>query len=237
VHHLTLRTTGIGESALFEKIGRMDTLDNLASLPSLAGVDLRITIQGAERAWVEAEVDRIANELRRRIGEYIYGVNDETLEQVVGRELKQRGFRIAVAESCTGGLIADRLTNVAGSSDYFRGGVIAYSDEIKVQILRVPSDVIQWYGRVSKEVAEAMAMGVQQTTGVEVGLATTGILGPGGETTETPIGTVYVGLAMGERITSKRLMLGDERLPNKTRAAQSALEMVRRTLKEPSFNL
>jgi nicotinamide-nucleotide amidase len=230
VHHRTFRTTGIGESALFEKIRSMDGLDRIASLPSLFGVDLRITVQGTERVGVEAEVERIAGELRRRVGEYLYGMDDETLEKVVGRELKQRGLRIAVAESCTGGVIADRLTNVPGSSDYTKGGVIAYHDDAKVQLLRVPADLIQRHGPVSREVAEAMAAGVQRVMQVEIGLATTGVLGPTGGTPETPVGTVYIGLAVGERVTSQRLQLGDERLPNKTRASQAALEMVRRTL-------
>ena len=149
---------------------------------------------------------------------------------MLGRLLAERGLTIAVAESCTGGHVADRLTNVSGSSAYFGRGVIAYSNASKIALLGVPPDVIDHRGAVSREVAEAMAAGIRASAGSDVGLSTTGIAGPTGGTPEKPVGIVWIGYADETTILAKRFQFGDGRLRFKERASQAAMEVVHRKI-------
>ena len=230
----TLKTTGISESALAERIGPIDQLlargERLAFLPSASGVRMRITVTKSDRTAAEERIGGIESVIRARVGKYIYGAGEEELEQVVGAILRERGVRIAVAESCTGGLIADKITNVPGSSDYFERGVVAYSNASKIDILHVPSRLINQHGAVSQEVAEAMATGIRSVSGADIGLSTTGIAGPAGGSEEKPVGLVWIGYSDVTRSVAARFHFGRERLIIKQRAAQAALEMVRRSL-------
>lgn len=236
IRHRTLKTTGIPESYLAERIGDVKELFGdqsgitLAYLPSPLGVRLRITAKGTSNEEVQMKITAIEEKLRSKAGKYIYGADDEELEHVVGRLLTERKLKIAVAESCTGGLIADRITDVSGSSNYFERGLITYSNESKVSELGVPAELIQQHGAVSRELAEAMAYGVREKSAVDIGLSTTGIAGPTGGSAEKPVGLVWIGYSDKQETFALKFNFGDQRRRVKERAAQAALELVRRRL-------
>jgi nicotinamide-nucleotide amidase len=196
IRHLTLRTTGVPESILAHKIGNLDEIlsgARLAFLPSPTGVRMRITVQDRDTQTAERRVHDVERRIRARVQKYIYGTDEEELEEVVGRILTKRKLTLAIAESCTGGLIADRITNVSGSSAYFDRGVVAYSNRSKVELLGVPNELIEKHGAVSKEVAEAMADGIRRKAKADIGISTTGIAGPTGGSDEKPLGLVWIG--------------------------------------------
>lgn len=229
----TLRTTGITESSLFEKIGVRDIEKTVkvAFLPKPSGVDIRLTAQGVNERTCLQNLKEAEERIRERIGDYIYGYNEENLEEVVARLLLSRGMTVAVAESCTGGLLAHKLTDVPGSSRFFERGVVAYSDRAKVDVLGVPEETIRGQGAVSPEVALAMAQGVRRMSGADIGIATTGIAGPGGGTEERPVGLVYIGYVDSHRSLWERHIFKTDRVINKERAVQAALNLVRKVLK------
>jgi len=234
--HRTLRTTGIPESLLARELGEVGPLlegARLAFLPSPRGVRLRITVHEPTRARSLEKAARIERRIRDRVGDHIYGVENEELEEIVGSLLRQRSLTIAVAESCTGGMVADKLTNVSGSSHYFERGVVAYSNRAKTELLGVPPHQIQHHGAVSREVAESMAEGIRRVAGTDIGLSTTGIAGPSGGTPEKPVGLVWIAFADGRGTASLSHRLGDDRLRFKDRASHAALELVRRRLIAP----
>ena len=229
----TLLTTGIGESMLFDKLGNLEKLLNgnkLAFLPNQFGVKMRLTVEGINQDEATNKLDEIEQKIRMLAGRYIYGKENEILEEVVARLLIDRGLKLATAESCTGGLIANRLTNVSGSSAFFERGVITYSNAAKVEILHVDEDTIQKFGAVSVEVVRQMAEGVKAISGIDLGLAVTGILGPTGATDSKPVGLVYIGLCDDKICAAREFRFGDDRLMNKDRASQAALDMIRRHL-------
>jgi len=228
-----LQTTGIPESTLSEKLGDIDDLldgAKLAFLPSLTGVKLRITVEDEDEKTAKNRILEIEQKIRAKIGRYIYGKGDDSLELVVARLLEERQLKISTAESCTGGLIANRLTNISGSSNYFERGVVCYSNASKVEILSVDEDMIIEHGAVSREVAMQMAEGVKSTSGSDIGISTTGIMGPKGATTDKPIGLVYIGFCDDKVCTAKKYIFGNERLLNKQRTMRAALDMVRKRL-------
>lgn len=228
-----LLSTGIPESNLFLALGNLDELlegGKLAFLPNQFGVKMRITVTSHSKNEAEEKLSLIEQRIRLKVGRYIYGKDNETLEEVVGRILSDRGLTIAVAESCTGGLISSRLTNISGSSKYFQRGFITYSNAAKVENLKVDEDVIQKYGAVSVEVARQMAEGVKAVSGTDIGLAVTGILGPTGGTAQKPVGLVYIGLCDVKICTANEYRFGEDRLLNKDRVSQAALELLRRHL-------
>ena len=229
----TLLTTGIPESNLFLALGDLDEIlegAKLALLPNQLGVKMRLTVTSDSKEEAEEKLFIIEQRIRLKVGRYIYGKENETLEEVVGRLLSERGLTIATAESCTGGLIASRLTNISGSSKYFQRGFVTYSNGAKVENLKVNEDTIQKCGAVSIEVVRQMAEGVKAVSGTDIGIAVTGILGPTGGTAEKPVGLVYIGLCDDKICTAKKYMFGDDRLLNKDRVSQAALEMLRRYL-------
>lgn len=228
-----LLTTGIPESHLYERLGDLDELlegASLAFLPNQFGVKMRITVFDEDRDKSKNHLTQIEQKIRASVGRYIYGRDDDKLEDVVGRLLIDRGVTISVAESCTGGLISNRLTNISGSSSYFERGVVSYSNGAKVELLRVDEDFLQNYGAVSLEVVRQMAEGVRAISGTDIGLAVTGILGPGGATMNKPVGLVYIGICDEKVVTAREFHFGDDRLLNKDRAAQAAIDMLRRNL-------
>jgi nicotinamide-nucleotide amidase len=229
----TLLTTGIAESTLFERLGDINELlgdSKLAFLPSQFGVRLRITSEAESEEAAQNKIIEIEQKIRSKAGRFIYGKEDELLEEVIGKILKERGLTLAVAESCTGGLISNMLTNVSGSSAYFERGIVSYSNIAKVEILKVNEDMIVENGAVSIEVVRQMAEGVKAISGTDLGLATTGIMGPTGATADKPVGLVYIGICDEKVCTAKEFQFGDNRLLNKQRAAQAALELLRRHL-------
>jgi len=228
-----LRTVGIIESALAEKIRpvlRFADGVTLAYLPSYRGVDLCIKGIGTIEEEVASGVRILAEAIRGKIGKYIFTEDDRELEEVVGEILVAQSKTLAVAESCTGGLLGGRITRIPGSSRYFRGGIIAYDNEIKIGLLGVPAETIEQFGAVSAETAEAMAVGVGQALKADIGLAVTGIAGPAGGTDEKPVGTVFIGLATPGGVVHRLLQAGNDREINRELAVTAALNMVRKEL-------
>ncbi len=236
IQHRTLKTTGIGESFLAEQIGDVSTLfgpgdgTTLAFLPGPTGTRLRITVRAESAAAAQAQVEKVEQAIRARAGKYIYASGEEELEQVIGKLLLELHLTLAVAESCTGGLISDRITNVPGSSNYFDRSYITYSNDAKLADLGVPSGLIQQHGAVSRGVAEAMAEGARRKSNTDIGLSTTGIAGPTGGSSDKPVGLVWIGYSDRSGTLALRFTLGDERRRIKERAAQAALELLRRKL-------
>lgn len=235
----TLLTTGIPESFLYDEVKTIDGImegGNLAFLPSQFGVRMRITAKDTNEEMAKERIFELEQQIRAKVGRYIYGSDDQKLEEVVGRLLKDRGLRIAVAESCTGGLISSRITNVSGSSEYFERAMITYSNGAKVELLGIDEDFLIKYGAVSLEVARQMAEGIRGVSGTDIGLAVTGIMGPKGATDGKPVGLVYIGICDDKVCTAKEFKFGDNRLLNKDRTSQAALEMLRRKLLGISYD-
>lgn len=228
-----LRLCGIGESSATEQIN--DLLDSqtdptIAPLASPGEVHLRITTKASDEAQADRKIAQVEEEIRKRLGRYIFGVDDQTLESVVGDLLREQGKTLAVAESCTGGLIGSRITDVPGSSDYFLADIVTYSNTAKIQLLDVSADTLQAKGAVSEEVACQMAVGVRQRVGADVGLAATGIAGPSGGTPDKPVGLVYIGIADDKGVSCQRFQGFGSRAQIKYRASQAALDLLRRKL-------
>jgi len=234
IRHRTVRTTGITESMLAERLGDLEALlegAKLAFLPAPTGVRLRITVHDTTPGAAERRVREIEDRIRARAAEFIYGVENEELEEVLGRILTERKLSIAVAESCTGGLILNRLTNVSGSSAYVERGVVCYSNRSKMELLGVPEQLFKHHGAVSKEVAEAMAVGIRRVAGTDIGLSTTGIAGPSGGSEEKPVGLVWIGYAGPDAAFAVEHRFGGTRTLIKERASQAALELVRKSIR------
>ncbi|HTP12961.1 MAG TPA: competence/damage-inducible protein A [Bacteroidota bacterium] len=234
--HRTLKTTGIAESILADQIGDIGELlgtstgASLAFLPGPTGVRLRITVRSSSRARAESTIRDVEQKIRAKAEQYIYGTDTEDIEAVVGRMLRERKMRLSVAESCTGGLIADRVTNVPGSSDYFERGMVTYSDESKRAELGVPESSLERFGAVSREVAEAMALGIRTASNTDIGVSTTGIAGPTGGSEEKPVGLVWIGYSDRHETVALRFNFPGDRRIFKERVSQAALELVRRKL-------
>ena len=232
----TLRTTGIAESAIAELLGPNflgDPTDAgwlpLAYLPGVSGVDLRVTAKGLPPDRANMLVADAILKLKSRVGAYAYGDDDADLAAVVLDRCRERKLTLAVAESCTGGMLGERLTNIPGSSEVFLGGVIAYHNDVKKELLGVTADALEKHGAVSEQVALQMAAGIRERTGADVGVSVTGIAGPGGGTPEKPVGLIWVAVNASDA-KARRFHVGGDRAEIRQRAAQAALEMVRRAL-------
>lgn len=234
VRSLVVRTTGVPESTLAEGMGDIEREVaplTLAYLPGLEGVDLRLTAWRLPPAEADERLQAAADLLRVRAGEAVYGAGDSDLAAIVLDEARRRHLHIGTAESCTGGLVGERLTEVPGSSDVFTGGVVCYDNSLKISLLGVPADLIEAEGAVSEAVARAMAQGALERLGVEVAVAVTGIAGPGGGTEAKPVGTVYLAVAQGREVLVRRSMFLGNRHDIRQRAAQGALSMTLKMLR------
>ena len=226
-----LKVTGLGESALDDMIApiyKEYTNPSTTILFTDSEIEIHLTGSADTAARAEEIVEGLTDKLEEKLGYYLYSTKGESLEEVVGHRLRLKQFTIATAESCTGGLVAERITRVPGSSDYFVGSVVSYTNEVKSHLLDVPEEMIELRGAVSGEVAEAMARGVKTRTGATIGVSVTGTAGPGGGTDAVPVGTVYVGLADDVVTSNRRLVLPGDRHLIRWRASTAALEMVRR---------
>ena len=225
--HKTILTFGIGESFLADKIADWeDALPahiKLAYLPEAGKVRLRLSAYGADKAQLEQEVAERIEMLKLIIDANIYGYDDETISSVIGKLLNQKGATVATAESCTGGLIGNVITEVSGSSAYYKGGIIAYSNELKERLLDVRHETLEQYGAVSEETAIEMARGCLAVTGADYAIATTGISGPTGATEEKPLGLVYVAIASHEEVVCNRYVFTTTRQQHQQRTANQAL--------------
>ena len=220
----TLRTTGAMESVLAEKL--VDVTDDtrpvtVAFLPQFTGVDIRLTCP-KKNPLIEIE-----EKIRDRVDKYIYATGIVNLEETVGDMLVKCGYTISTAESCTGGLLGHRFTDVPGSSTYYLGGVVSYSDDMKMKTLGVQENTLQEFGAVSKQTATEMAQGVRDLFGSDLAIAVTGIAGPGGGTAEKPVGLVYITLVHNDTVWAKEFKFFTDRKLNKQLSSQVALNMVR----------
>ena len=228
-----IRTTGIIESALAEIVGpSIKVPDNIrfAFLPAYSGVDLRMIATAESEVSAREKIDLLASKIREVANKYIYAEGDITLEAALGRLLVEKGQNVAVAESCTAGLLAGKITEVPGSSAWFERGVVTYSNRSKIELLGIPETVINEHGAVSAETAEAMADGIRKNADTDYGVAITGIAGPDGGTAEKPVGTVYIAVATREKVVSRQFRFTIDREINRLRSVYAALEMLRRTI-------
>ena len=233
----TLRTTGIAESAIADLLGphflgepgsELGSLP-LAYLPGPMGVDLRVTAKGMTRDRATGLLEAAMVKLRAKVDPYVYGEDDADLAAVVLERLRASNLTLAVAESCTGGMLGERITAIPGSSDVFLGGVIAYHNDVKTAALGVAAEDVKRYGAVSEQVALEMAAGVRDKLNAGVGVSITGIAGPAGGTPDKPVGLAWIAVQAGE-LGARRFHLIGDRTEIRQRAAQAALEMVRRAV-------
>ena len=230
VLHRQIRTTGIAESALAAKIddivGGLAPL-TVAFLPDAAGVDLRLTSWGTlAEEEAERRFDAADAAVSQRLGRWIYARGDEDLVDAVAGRMTARGLKLALSESCTGGLVAKRLTDRAGASDYLVLGVVAYANEAKERLLGVSPETLRAHGAVSEQTVRAMAVGAQRVGAADAAVAVTGIAGPTGGTEEKPVGTVWLAAALGERVEARRHRFLGDRGEVRDRSAQAALALL-----------
>ena len=226
-----LKVSGLGESQLDDKIAPIYTAYTNPVTTILftdSDVEIHLTATAESVAKAEEIVEELTDKLEDALGDNLFSTRGEPLEAVIGLRLQLKGYTLATAESCTGGLVAERITGVPGASKYFVGSIVSYTDEMKMKLLDVPPEMLMRSGAVSGEVAEAMARGVKARTGATIGVSITGIAGPDGGTQAVPVGTVYVGLADDVMSTNRRLILPGDRYLIRWRASTAALEMVRR---------
>ncbi len=229
-----VRTSGIPESTLAERMGDIEREIaplTLAYLPGLDGVDLRLSAWRLPPDEAETRLAAAAALLHQRGGEYVYGESEADLAGLVLEAARARGVRLATAESCTGGLVGGRVTEIPGSSDVYLGGVVCYADSLKTALLGVEPSLLQAHGAVSEAVALAMARGVADRLGAEAAVAVTGVAGPGGGSESKPVGTIWFGVAVGGRVEARHALLPGDRHAIRARAAQMALFLLFRRLR------
>jgi nicotinamide-nucleotide amidase len=233
VRSLVVRTTAIPESTLAERMGDVEREIaplTLAYLPGTHGVDLRLTAWRMQPAEADRRLREAADLVISRAGEHVYGEGDVDLAAVVLERARAAGLSLGAAESCTGGLVGGRLTDIPGSSDVFIGAVVCYANRLKTELLDVSASLIDAHGAVSEEVARAMAEGALRRLSVALAVAVTGIAGPGGGTSDKPVGTVWFAVASPGRTESRRVVFLGSRREIRERAAQTALYLLDRRL-------
>jgi nicotinamide-nucleotide amidase len=234
IYHKIIRTVGIGESFISEKIHDIEkslpSNIKIAYLPSLGEVKLRLTASGENLEELKVLVDLEVIKMKKAIGEYIYGFDEDLLEKVIGDLFIKRKMTVSSAESCTGGYIAYVFTTIPGSSEYYMGSVVAYQNKIKSDILNVKSETLEKYGAVSEQTVKEMAEGVRKKFGTDIGVSSSGIAGPSGGTEEKPVGTVWIALAGKEETITKKLMLGNDRDINVKRTTTAVFNLIRQSL-------
>jgi nicotinamide-nucleotide amidase len=234
IKYRVLKVVGMSESAIDELIHDFmlpEGNPEVGLMAALGEIDIRITARAKSELVADKIIKTVEREIRKRVGDAIFGADNDTLESVVGNLLRSKNLRLAVAESCTGGLISHRITNISGSSDYFERGLVVYSNKAKQELLGVPRETLQKYGAVSELTAMSMAQGLLKLTKTDIGIAVTGIAGPTGGTPDKPVGLVYISLADVNqyRICIKNNFIGERKLI-KWRAAQESLNLLRRYL-------
>jgi len=227
IYHKVIMTAGLGESWLSEKIAPWEKSlpegISLAYLPSWGQVKLRITAKGKDRQELVKEVETCKQELKRYIGKYMYGEDEEPIQEAIGKILISRSQTLSVAESCTGGYITHLITSIPGSSNYFLGGMVAYSNTIKQKLLGVKPDTINRFGAVSEETVKEMAINLLGLYNANYAIATSGIAGPGGGTDDKPVGTVWIAVAGKDDIVSRKYTILKDRLSNIKYASVASL--------------
>ena len=234
--HRTILTEGVGESFLAALIepweDALPPFIKLAYLPQPGMVRLRLTASGTDRSLLQQAIQKAENELFPLAGKFIFGYDNDTIESVVGDLLRKKGMTLSTAESCTGGNIAQLITSIAGSSDYFKGSVVAYANEIKEQLLGMPQQVLAENGAVSEQTVLHMARGARRQFATDYAIAVSGIAGPGGGTPEKPVGTTWIAIATPTETVAQKFLFGDHRGRNIRKASVAALNMLRAKLAE-----
>lgn len=235
IHHKVIRTVGIGESFLADKIAEWENSlpkhIKLAYLPSLGEVKLRLTSMGDSLEKLSEEAERLTAKLNDRVGQFIYGYGEDPLEVAVGNMLRDKKLTVSVAESCTGGYLSHLITSVPGSSEYFLGSMIPYAYEIKMRQLGVKPETLEQYGAVSEQTISEMANLVRAKFTTDIGVATSGIAGPGGATPEKPVGTVWIAYSDKHETVTRKLQLSKERLLNIKMASVAVLNLIRQSVR------
>ncbi|WP_417603651.1 competence/damage-inducible protein A [Owenweeksia hongkongensis] len=236
VVHKTILTQGVPESELADKLEAFeDKLPEgvkLAYLPSAGMVKLRLTSYHGTEAEARAVVDEQIEEIKTILGSVVFGAEAQTLQEVIGIGLRESGATLSTAESCTGGYIASLITSIPGSSDYFMGSVVSYSNKVKQDLLDVEEQALMNHGAVSKEVVMQMALGAQKKFGTTFSIATSGVAGPGGGSDEKPVGTVWIATATPDGVKAKKFSFGNNRKRNIRKAALMALDLLRREIQK-----
>ena len=234
IHHTVIRTVGIGESFLSDKISAWEKAlppyIRLAYLPSLGEVKLRLTAIGNNKETLIKESNELVEKIRPLAGDYIFGVGEDTLEVVVGKTLKEKKLTLSVAESCTGGYLSHLITSVPGSSEYFLGSIIPYAYEIKMRQLGVKPETLEKFGAVSEPTIMEMANLVRAKFNTDIGVATSGIAGPGGATPEKPVGTIWIAYSDKHQTVTRKLQLSKDRMINIRMASVAVLNLIRLSL-------
>jgi len=241
-----IKTTGLPESAVCPKVSKFLKMEGSVTVgiyAHVAQVDVKITAKAKTITACKKKIAPIERQIRKKLGSIVFGADDETLESLVGKLLIKKRKTLAVAESCTGGLIANRITDIPGSTKYLLMGTTTYSNEAKTTLLGVPPELIRKHGAVSRQVAMAMAKGTLNLSGADIAIAVTGIAGPSGGTKRKPVGTIYIALAMapspipspplGERVRVRGYNFSGTRQDIKYQASQAALDMIRKHLSFP----
>jgi len=234
-----LRVSGMGESAIDQCIAPVYLQyknPRTTILFNRSEVEIHLAAEGKTESEADALLEEVATKIQAALGAAVFALNGETMEEVVGKILSESGKTLSVAESCTGGLVAERLTEVPGSSKYFIEGVIAYANDAKIRTLNVAAELIEKYGAVSAEVAKAMAKGMRERAATDFALSVTGIAGPGGGSAEKPVGLVFIGYADETQTKSIKLNLPGDRYLIRWRASQAALDLLRRKLIKKDSN-
>ena len=236
--HKVLKLYGLNEPSIAERLRDLPEKSGnviLGFYPRFPENHITLSLRGEDEPSVTGEIDLMEREIRSRVGSFIFATGDQMMEGVVGEMLLRKKLTLSVAESCTGGLIGNLLTNVPGSSGYFLGGMIVYGNQAKMDLLRVSKETLDTHGAVSDPVAREMAAGVRRELKTDLGLSVTGIAGPDGGTAEKPVGTVYIGLASGDETFSGKYRFWGKREQNKLNSAMMALDWVRRVLHGDPF--
>lgn len=234
----TLHTIGISESSLYNRIGNIDDLlksnfdceIKLAFLPANNEIRLRITVKANSKSVAQKQINNVIKQLKGKAGDYIYSLDESPIENVIGKLLRKKKLTISCAESCTGGLITSKITNVPGSSEYFLGSVISYSNDMKMKELKVKNSTLKRYGAVSTQTAIEMAEGMRKLSNSDISLSSTGIAGPSGGSRNKPVGLVWFGYSDNESTFAKEFIFTKDRLRNKEIMSKMVLEILRRKL-------
>ncbi|WP_118951049.1 competence/damage-inducible protein A [Taibaiella helva] len=234
--HKTLIVAGVGESFIADKIEDIETAlpphIHLAYLPTPGYVKLRLTTEGEDKAALQAEVDIRAELISQRLGNIVAAAEDLLPEEILARLMEEHRLSLSLAESCTGGYLANRITNIPGSSSFFKGSIVSYDNEVKETLLKVPKAILETVGAVSEETVTQMAEEVRSIMRTDIALSISGILGPGGGSAEKPVGTVWMAIAGKRRTVSRKCHFFYDRLRNKEQATNTALDMIRLFIQE-----
>ncbi len=235
IAHRTVLTVGEGESRLAKRIedfeSNLPENIKLAFLPGLGQVRLRLTGYSEDEIKLNEQLDEKVEALKGLIPEFIFGYDRDNLEAAIGRKLREKGLTLATAESCTGGYVAHKITAIPGSSDYFMGSVIAYSNDIKMKQLGVQETTLKEHGAVSEQTVREMVQGTLHLLKTDIAIATSGIAGPGGGTPEKPVGTVWLAVGNKDKVEARKLQIGKDRMKNIQFSTVQALDMLRRFIR------